>query len=313
MYMTTNRRDVFTNYAFIRYRFLEEYQGAISFGNGRKLDGKTLVVKKALVRRQDVSPYVRGGRGAEGLIGGMGLTEKAIGLIWLGVLQDFRGIRDGGAGSQIKDGVFKDLPLKDSDELAESNDGYFSSAEVDISVHILEGDMEWLIRSVIVVFVALTNIEEVAELIKNSYSNIVVRVCSKIMLVLTVEDELSIDGCIQMVKVICKDWIIDISPWDSFHSQRVSIVWINLQELNQMEVAKFVTVKDSFQVNQNFQIQKESDLLGAADSLLRNQEIVNVQGGKGSSINHVYESRDVLGSDVDNDDDRINLFTLCVS
>jgi len=49
-----------TRFAFVRYRFQEEMQKAINFGNGRKLDGRALMVRKAIARKLDMAPRGRG-------------------------------------------------------------------------------------------------------------------------------------------------------------------------------------------------------------------------------------------------------------
>ncbi|OMO62874.1 hypothetical protein CCACVL1_22593 [Corchorus capsularis] len=60
VFMPTRRRYNATNFAFVRYRYIEESQKAISFGIGRKIDGRSLIVRKAAARKIDKGPQVRG-------------------------------------------------------------------------------------------------------------------------------------------------------------------------------------------------------------------------------------------------------------
>ncbi|OMO78605.1 hypothetical protein COLO4_24699 [Corchorus olitorius] len=79
-----------------------------------------------------------------------------------------------------------DVPLISDQDVSE--DGYNSCEEVDIPVGILEGDMEWLERSFIVLFNASTDILVAKEIIFNSGCKVDIRIWSNVMLVVMVEE-----------------------------------------------------------------------------------------------------------------------------
>ncbi|OMO90952.1 Nucleotide-binding, alpha-beta plait [Corchorus capsularis] len=59
VFLPFRKRNNFGRFAFVRYRFEDELRNAILRGNGRKLNGRPLVVRKASVRQADRDVFVR--------------------------------------------------------------------------------------------------------------------------------------------------------------------------------------------------------------------------------------------------------------
>ncbi|OMO74719.1 hypothetical protein COLO4_26538 [Corchorus olitorius] len=59
VFIPYRRREGFSNFAFVRYRFADESFKAVKFGNGRRLDGKSISVRKATDKKLDRASHGR--------------------------------------------------------------------------------------------------------------------------------------------------------------------------------------------------------------------------------------------------------------
>ncbi|OMP05529.1 hypothetical protein COLO4_08777 [Corchorus olitorius] len=94
-----------------------------------------------------------------------------------------------------------------------------------------EGDMLWLVRSVIVVINSDGNLTDVINAISKMALKVHIREMSNIMLLLTVDDSSLVDVCIGMVKSLDCNSISDIESWELSSIQRSSLVWVTLEEV----------------------------------------------------------------------------------
>ncbi|OMO70131.1 reverse transcriptase [Corchorus capsularis] len=198
--MLNRRRYGFANFAFVRYRFYEESQKAISFGNGRRLDGQSLIVRKASARIIDRGQQARVYTGRSFIqydrrcIDSDLRTEEGVftdrGRIW----KRKRIAQPGSKPSNSKEENLHEVTInvrkqpevidvpplivlndgKDKEENGQSSDkylleleyGYVSFEEVDLAFDIPDEDMLWLEKSAIELLSSNANSGEILELIK---------------------------------------------------------------------------------------------------------------------------------------------------
>ncbi|OMO62631.1 hypothetical protein COLO4_32986 [Corchorus olitorius] len=113
----------------------------------------------------------------------------------------------------------------------ESEEGFISCEEVELVVHIPENDMLWLERSVEVYFNTVGKLNVVIISIKKQELQVQAREISNVMLLLTVENENSIEECVKMVKDFKFDFISDVVLWESSSMMRRSSFWVILEDV----------------------------------------------------------------------------------
>ncbi|OMO89852.1 hypothetical protein COLO4_19561 [Corchorus olitorius] len=133
--------------------------------------------------------------------------------------------------SQRDDSVSPSEGTRAEEEKEVTADGFVPYEEVEVEALIPEADMEWLIRSGVILVKASSSLQNIVSIIEGLRANIQVRCISSVMLLITVEKEGQLEECINMVKNVCEEWIIEIAQWELFNSQPHSLVWIKLEEV----------------------------------------------------------------------------------
>ncbi|OMP11863.1 hypothetical protein COLO4_03637 [Corchorus olitorius] len=124
--------------------------------------------------------------------------------------------------------LVNEVRIEDKEESVEEDS---LSETLEVPVQIPEEDMRWLGRSAIALlhFTALK--EDVCSVIQRMEPTVITRQLSNIMILLTVEEDHSLEDCIDRVRSSCGEWIKVIEPWRSSELQRLSLVWVRLLEV----------------------------------------------------------------------------------
>ncbi|OMO54213.1 Integrase, catalytic core [Corchorus capsularis] len=231
-------------FAFVRYRFEEEFTRAVLKGNDRILFGRRLVVRKATTRKADRNPTTQSfrerGRSAVRstfVLKGVGRKiSKNDHRVWKSPstqqIEKGNAVKDHGKLSlppSVNVNSGKDVEIEEFADAVVPGEVF--SEELELEVLIPNDHCNWLERCVVVSVNSVANVEKVITVLTNCELKLEITEISNIMLLVCVEEEGLIDECIKLVMDSCHDFVSEIFPWESTGFKRKSIVWIQLEDV----------------------------------------------------------------------------------
>ncbi|OMO89495.1 Retrotransposon gag protein [Corchorus capsularis] len=248
------RRDGFSKIAFVRFRFEDELLRAINLGNGRRLDGRSLLVRKAIVRKIDRKQasyharsrsyvtdlrdnrrvQVRGRSQARGENrGGFDRTRRRF--------PPRRSVPPPVVDKANASGKNQSLPFNsfDNEVLLEDFDDQVMpdmelNDDLEIQVFIHVEHRNWLERCFVVSMISEDGVSKGISSLSNCNMKLEIFELSNGTLLVCVEDEELIDDGIKLgtlVSKMCQGLVYEIFPWESTGFKRRSIIWLQLEDI----------------------------------------------------------------------------------